>query len=67
MKTYKIKKKYNYKNIYLLVITAIAVVSLVGNFFQDRYYKLALTIQEDTIEELTYSQTTYTSNLSLNE
>lgn len=67
MKTYKIRRKYNYKNIYLLIITAVAVVSLVGNFFQDRYYNLALTIQEDTIEELTYAANTMNPNLSLNE
>ena len=51
MRIVKRKRKINVKNCYLLIVTMIAFVSLLGNFFQDRYYNEALDVQEAIIEQ----------------
>ena len=49
MRIYK-QRKINIKNCYILFISLVAIVSLIGNFFQDRFYNNALAVQEEMIE-----------------
>ena len=44
------KRTINYKNVYILFVSVVAVLSLVGNVIQDHYYNKALDIQQETIE-----------------
>lgn len=46
------KRKVNYKNCYILFISAVALFSLAGNFFQDMFYNKAIAIQQETIETM---------------
>ena len=46
------KRRINYKNCYLLFISAVAILSLAGNFCQDIFYNKAIAIQEQTIETM---------------
>lgn len=50
------KRTINVKNCYLLAITAIALVSLIGNLFQDRFYNKAIQVQHETIAQITSSE-----------
>lgn len=58
-KSMKITKKrtLNLKNCYILGMTAIAFISIAGNFFQDRFYNKAIAVQQDTITELSNART----------
>ncbi|NBK96413.1 MAG: hypothetical protein EOM50_00060 [Erysipelotrichia bacterium] len=48
------KRKVNIKNCYLLFISLIAIVSIIGNIYQDRFYNQALSFQDELLES--YSQ-----------
>lgn len=48
------KRKLNIKNCYLLFISLLAVVSIIGNIYQDRFYNEALSFQDQMLE--TYQQ-----------
>ncbi len=45
------QRKINVKNCYILFISLVAIISLIGNFFQDRFYNNALAVQEEMIEQ----------------
>lgn len=44
------KRRLNLKNCYILFVSMVAILSLVGNVLQDKYYNEALNIQQQTIE-----------------
>ena len=44
------KRKIDYKNCYILFVSVVAVLSLMGNIFQDIYYNKAINIQQETID-----------------
>lgn len=44
------RRRINVKNCYVLFISLVAIISLIGNFFQDRFYNNALAVQEAMIE-----------------
>lgn len=44
------KRKVNIKNCYLLFISLLAVISIIGNIYQDRFYNQALSFQDQMIE-----------------
>lgn len=46
-------KKLNAKNCYLIIVTILAITSLLGNVAQDHFYNKALNIQQDIIVKLT--------------
>lgn len=44
------KRKVNIKNCYLLFISLLAIVSIIGNIYQDRFYNQALSFQDQMLE-----------------
>lgn len=50
------QKQWNMKNCYLVFITIVAFVSLIGNYVQDRFYNKALDIQQVTIDRYASSE-----------
>lgn len=44
------KRKINIKNCYLLFISLLAIVSIIGNIYQDRFYNQALSFQDQMLE-----------------
>ena len=44
------KRKIDYKNCYILFVSVVAVLSLMGNIFQEIYYNKAINIQQETID-----------------
>lgn len=44
------KRKVNIKNCYLLFISLLAIISIIGNIYQDRFYNQALSFQDQMIE-----------------
>lgn len=46
-------KNLNTKNCYLIIVTILAITSLLGNIAQDHFYNKALNIQQDIIVKLT--------------
>lgn len=44
------KRKVNLKNCYILFVSLVAFLSLMGNVFQNIYYNKAITIQQETID-----------------
>ncbi len=51
MKTIK-KRKVNVKNCYILFVSALAIISLGGNFAQDHFYTNVLDKQQTIIETM---------------
>lgn len=49
-KVFKVLRKY--KNVYIVFISLATFVSLIGNYYQDRFYNKAIEIQEGTIEPI---------------
>ena len=46
------KRKVNWKNVYLVFISLVAVVSVIGNYYQDRNYGKASRLNESYTKEL---------------
>ena len=46
----RVKRNIDLKNCYILFVSVVAVLSLMGNIFQDIYYNQALDIQQQTLE-----------------
>ncbi len=46
------KRKLNLKNCYILFISLVAFISLIGNFYQDRFYNKALALQDAMMERM---------------
>lgn len=44
------KRKINIKNCYLLFISLLAIISIIGNIYQDRFYNQALSFQDQILE-----------------
>lgn len=51
------KRKVNLKNCYILFVSVVAVLSLMGNVFQDIYYNKAINIQQETIDSFVMEYT----------
>lgn len=43
-------RKVNIKNCYILFISLLAIVSIIGNIYQDRFYNEALSFQDQMLE-----------------
>lgn len=46
------RRKINVKNCYLLFVSLLAFISLMGNFYQDHFYNRALSMQDEMIEHI---------------
>lgn len=46
------KRRVDFKNLYILFVSAVAVLSLMGNIIQDHYYNQAIEIQQQTIDTI---------------
>ena len=65
----RVRRKINFKNCYILFVSVVAVLSLMGNVFQNIYYNEALDIQQETLETFAaeyYSSTDSIQTASIN-
>lgn len=63
------KRRIDLKNCYILFVSVVAFLSLMGNVFQDIYYNQALDIQQETFETIAaeyYEYVDETQTASLN-
>lgn len=62
------RSNINLKNCYILFVSVVAVLSLMGNVFQNIYYNKALDIQQETLETVVaeyYGSATDTQTASI--